>query len=124
MCDHFSIMLASFFWYQKRETGKVFVTNIIRQDKLINVECCLSSDSVTRQVSTDPAPSTSGTPAHYPRPPPAELLQLVNIPLFYILFHSMVSKLGFRTLFFFVLKAKCVQLKIKTILKCQTSLNT
>ncbi|KAL0810995.1 hypothetical protein ABMA28_010286 [Loxostege sticticalis] len=32
--------------------------------------------SMTRQVSTDPAPSTSGTPAHYPRPPPAELLQL------------------------------------------------
>ncbi|XP_022837346.1 multiple C2 and transmembrane domain-containing protein isoform X2 [Spodoptera litura] len=33
-------------------------------------------ESVTRQVSTDPAPSTSGTPAHYPRPPPTELLQL------------------------------------------------
>ncbi|XP_049881228.1 multiple C2 and transmembrane domain-containing protein isoform X3 [Pectinophora gossypiella] len=31
---------------------------------------------VSRQVSTDPAPSTSGTPAHHPRPPPAELLQL------------------------------------------------
>ncbi|CAH2987031.1 unnamed protein product [Chilo suppressalis] len=32
--------------------------------------------SMTRQVSTDPAPSTSGTPAHHPRPPPVELLQL------------------------------------------------
>ncbi|KAG6443491.1 hypothetical protein O3G_MSEX002846 [Manduca sexta] len=32
--------------------------------------------SVTRQVSADPVPSTSGTPAHHPRPPPAELLQL------------------------------------------------
>lgn len=39
----------------------------------------LSTDSVTRQVSTDPAPSTSGTPAHFPRPPPAELLQLVSL---------------------------------------------
>ncbi|XP_026316222.1 multiple C2 and transmembrane domain-containing protein [Hyposmocoma kahamanoa] len=32
--------------------------------------------STSRQVSTDQVPSTSGTPAHYPRPPPAELLQL------------------------------------------------
>ncbi|XP_073960908.1 multiple C2 domain and transmembrane region protein isoform X3 [Choristoneura fumiferana] len=32
--------------------------------------------SMNRQVSTDPAPSTSGTPAHYPRSPPADLLQL------------------------------------------------
>ncbi|CAG9792488.1 unnamed protein product [Diatraea saccharalis] len=32
--------------------------------------------SMTRQISTDPAPSTSGTPAHLPRPPPVELLQL------------------------------------------------
>ncbi|XP_061705416.1 multiple C2 and transmembrane domain-containing protein isoform X2 [Cydia pomonella] len=32
--------------------------------------------SMNRQVSTDPAPSTSGTPAHYPRQPPADLLQL------------------------------------------------
>ncbi|KAL4713765.1 hypothetical protein ACJJTC_004296 [Scirpophaga incertulas] len=30
--------------------------------------------SMTRQVSTDPAPSTSGTPAHYPRSLPAEHL--------------------------------------------------
>ncbi|XP_035454624.2 multiple C2 and transmembrane domain-containing protein isoform X1 [Spodoptera frugiperda] len=36
----------------------------------------MKRESVTRQVSTDPAPSTSGTPAHYPRPPPTELLQL------------------------------------------------
>ncbi|XP_059056230.1 multiple C2 and transmembrane domain-containing protein-like isoform X1 [Achroia grisella] len=33
-------------------------------------------DDMSRQVSTDPAPSTSGTPAHYPRMPPVELLQL------------------------------------------------
>ncbi|KAJ0171904.1 hypothetical protein K1T71_012667 [Dendrolimus kikuchii] len=32
--------------------------------------------SVSRQLSTEPVPSTSGTPAHHARPPPAELLQL------------------------------------------------